>query len=59
MRSIEADCTGIILKPSTERSGEASRQSIIGFHAEAFLQNMSTMQLPVFVSALYYDIHSY
>jgi len=59
MRRIEADCTGIILKPSTERSGEASRQSIIGFHAEAFLQNMSTMQLPVFVSVLYYDMHYY
>ena len=39
MRRIEADCKSSILNLSTERSGEASRQSIVGFLARAFLQN--------------------
>ena len=39
MRRIEADCKRLLLASSTERSDEASRQSVNGFLARAFLQN--------------------
>ena len=53
MRRIEADWKSLILVPSTERSVEASRQSITGFLAEAFFTEQVLETEAIFFISVY------